>query len=431
MLDVKYYKDYRHNYLIIKGNSDSTENVYQRKMVTENRIQGLLVSQERYINGEILLYYEITSRQSLFSIYDGRNIGMKELCRFFVQLKIVNDMLQKYLLDGSCLLLMPEYVFQNIETGEYSFLYYPDAEEGSFLQLMDFFISKVDNEDLKAVETVYKIADLVQREQFVLDEVLKWFQDDVVGEEVRNVEGVRHQKAECDNQSRQEENLYDEEIETVPLKPLSEEIKKHGTRRILKQAAVAWGIGIAGAGALTYVMCSYRLSYQEEIYLIAGWIMVTILLLGSTAWYFYSLFTQKGHEKEKENTKEVHYYMPTYENNTSMPDSDLGNTVYIPWTENYENKLYSLDRKIKCHIDLGSLPLVVGKLAGAVDMVIDEHSISRMHAKFFRDGNKIYVTDLNSTNGTFRNGMRLAPNASEIIEPGDEIRLGKLKFIYR
>ena len=84
MLDVKYYKDYRHNYLIIRGNSDSTENVYQRKMVTENRIQGLLVSQERYINGEILLYYEITSRQSLFSIYDGKNIGMKELCSFFV-----------------------------------------------------------------------------------------------------------------------------------------------------------------------------------------------------------------------------------------------------------------------------------------------------------------------------------------------------------
>lgn len=431
MLDVKYYKDYRHNYLIIKGNSDSTENIYQRKMVTENRIQGLLVSQERYINGEILLYYEITSRQSLFSIYDGRNIGMKELCRFFVQLKIVNDMLQKYLLDGSCLLLMPEYVFQNIETGEYSFLYYPDAEEGSFLQLMDFFISKVDNEDLKAVETVYKIADLVQREQFVLDEVLKWFQDDIVGEEAKNVEGVRHQKAVCGKPSRQEENLYDEETENVLLKPLSEGIKKHETKKTLKQAAVAWGIGIAGAGALIYVMCSYRLSYQEEIYLILGWIMVAVLLLGSTAWYIYSLFAQKGHGEKQENTNEVHYYMPTYENNTPMPDSDLGNTVYIPWTENYENKLYSLDRKMKCHIDLGSLPLVVGKLAGAVDMVIDEHSISRMHAKFFRDGNKIYVTDLNSTNGTFRNGMRLAPNASEIIEPGDEIRLGKLKFIYR
>lgn len=423
MLDVKYYKDYRHNYLIIKDNSGSKENMYQRKMVTENKIQGLLVSQERYINGEVLLYYEITSRQSLFSIYDGKTIGMKELCRFFVQLKIVNDMLQNFLLDGSCLLLMPEYVFQNIETGEYAFLYYPDAEESSFLLLMDFFISKVDNEDLKAVETVYKIADLVHREQFVLDEVLKWFQDDIVEEDGKNVDEIRDRKVECD--------IYSQKEETAPLKPLPEEMKKSERKITLKQTIFAWGIGIAGASALIYTMCSYQLSYQEEIYLIAGWVVVAGVLLGSAAIYLHSVFTQKRCGKEQENIKEVYRYVPTYENGMSMPDSDLGNTVYIPWTENYENKLYSLDRKMKCHIDLGSLPLIVGKLAGAVDMVIDEHSISRMHAKFFRDGNKIYVTDLNSTNGTFRNGMRLAPNASEIIEPGDEIRLGKLKFIYR
>lgn len=41
------------------------------------------------------------------------------------------------------------------------------------------------------------------------------------------------------------------------------------------------------------------------------------------------------------------------------------------------------------------------------------------------------MTDLNSTNGTFKNGLRLTPNTSEILEPGDEIRLGKLKFVYR
>lgn len=74
MFDVKYYKDYRHNYLIIKENRNLKENVYQRKMVTENKIQGLLASQERYINGEVLLYYEITSKQSLLSIYDGKKL---------------------------------------------------------------------------------------------------------------------------------------------------------------------------------------------------------------------------------------------------------------------------------------------------------------------------------------------------------------------
>lgn len=430
MLDVKYYKDYRHNYLIIKDNGNLSENVYQRKMVTENKIQGLLVSQERYVNGEVLLYYEITSRQSLLSIYDGRKIGMEELCRFFIQLKIVNDMLQKYLLDGSCLLLLPEYVFKNIETGEYAFLYYPGSEEKSFFQLMDFFISRVDNEDMKAVETVYKIADLVHREQFVLDEVLKWFQDDIVGEE-RNIEETQGDEIGCGKNNWQQEDASKKEVKTNLPQSMEGEKESIQKERSIRQLAALWGAGIVGSGILVYIGYTYQLSYQEEIYLIAGWVIAAGLLLGSLAWYAYPLLLKRKCQEEQKDVKEVYRYVPTYENDVPTSDSDFGNTVYIPWTENYENKLYSMDRKIKCHIDLGRLPLIVGKLAGAVDMVIDEHSISRMHAKFSREGNKIYVTDLNSTNGTFRNGMRLSPNASEVIEPGDEIRLGKLKFIYR
>ena len=99
--------------------------------------------------------------------------------------------------------------------------------------------------------------------------------------------------------------------------------------------------------------------------------------------------------------------------------------------ENCENKLYGVGKSNKNHIDLNRLPLTVGKLAGSVDMVIEDQSISRRHARFFREGNRVYMSDLNSTNGSFKNGVRLLPNASEVLEPGDEIRLGKLKFIYR
>lgn len=375
MLDVKYYRDYRYNYLIIKDNGCLSENTYQRKMITENKIKGLLASQERYINGDILLYYDITSKQSLFSIFDGKSIGMEQLRKFFVQLKAVNEMLQKYLLDGNGLILLPEYIFQNIETGEYFFLYYPDPEEGKFPQLIEFFIARVDNEDMKAVECVYKIADLIHRDQFVIDEILKWFQDDT-----ENYADDMIDRREYQYQTEQDDNRF-YKIEDELSERKENDRKKKGICRIISD------------------------------------------------------FFKKIRNKSKtENVEEGYRYMETGE--TIIPAitesaKDEGNTVFIPWTETCENKLYSMDRKNKCHIDLGRLPLTVGKLAGAVDMVINETSISRMHARFSRSGTRIYITDLNSTNGTFRNGMRLTPNASEIIEPGDEIRLGKLKFIYR
>lgn len=464
MLDVKYYKDYRHNYLILKDNGCLGENVYQRKMVTENRIRGLLTCQERHINGEILLYCEITSRQSLFRICDGKRIGMEQLRAFFLQLKMVNDLLQKFLLDGSCLVLQPEYIFQDIETGEYSFLYYPDPEEGSFGGLLDFFLARVDNEDMKAVETVYKIADLVGREQFVLDEVLKWFQDDGAEDE-RSREasfqgksgqgGLFRETAFSDGgtqdtelpeeewtQNRESEkgSLSEQGVPSREFPPgkgfggrsLFGNGRDMGMGRRVLYLIPLWVAGAVGAGILLYVKRAYSLSYQEETLLVAGLMALMAAMAGSVLWLVRSILLKRTCDrKTQEETGEEGRFAPTYESVPAQAAAGAGNTVYIPWAENCENKLYSMDGKNKCHIDLGRLPLTVGKLAGAVDMVIDEKSVSRMHAKFSRTENNVFITDLNSTNGTFRNGMRLSPNASEMIEPGDEIRLGKLKFIYR
>ncbi len=370
MLETKYFRDYRHNYLIIKDNGCLLQNTYQRKMITENRIKGLLTSQERNINGEVLLYYEITSKQSLFSIYDGKCICMSQIQELFMQLKLVNDMLLNYLLDGSCLLLLPEYIFQDLETKEFYFLYYPDPEEGGFEKLIDFLIARVNSEDMKAVEIVYKIADLFHQDRFVLDEILKWFQEE--------------EESVC---SISENTTWGYQEKNEPVNTSQEEESMEGG---MEKERISWFNRIISA-------------FLEKI----------------------------KRKKASGKREEIYQYAQTNEEIIYEQRLDVGNTVFIPWTESCENKLYSMDKKNKCHIDLEKLPLTVGKLAGAVDMVINENSISRMHAKFSRNGNKIFITDLNSTNGTFRNGMRLSPNASEIIEPGDEIRLGKLKFVYR
>lgn len=419
MLDTKYYKNYRHNYLIIKDNGCLLENVYQRKMVTENKIKGILLTSEKHINGELLLYCEITSKQSLQSLFEGKPIDMAFLRSFFVQLKMVNDALQKYLLDGSCLVLLPEYIFQDIGTEEVSFLYYPDPEEGSLLQLVDFFISRVKEEDTEAVETVYKIADLIGREQFVLDEILEWFSNDA------------EDCAESKSEDLHEADAMREQ-ETISWEANGWEREPESDRNLIRVIPPV-AIAAVGAGVLIYLMCTFQFSYKEKIYLIVGWGVITAILLGTAIWYFLPVIVRIGKGKNKEDQrpeKQDRLFMPTCENHVPQK-ADVGNTVFLPWTENCENKLYGIDRKNKYHIDLVRLPLTVGKLAGMVDMVINEQSISRMHARFSRSGNKVYITDLNSTNGTFRNGMRLEPNSSEIIEPGDEIRLGKLKFIYR
>lgn len=42
-----------------------------------------------------------------------------------------------------------------------------------------------------------------------------------------------------------------------------------------------------------------------------------------------------------------------------------------------------------------------------------------------------YLEDMNSTNGTFKNGLRMQPYEKRKLEEGDEITFGKRTLIYR
>lgn len=82
------------------------------------------------------------------------------------------------------------------------------------------------------------------------------------------------------------------------------------------------------------------------------------------------------------------------------------------------------------NIPLDHLPMTVGKLANVSDVVIDDAAVSKMHARFEERDGKVYVCDLNSTNGTVRNGVLLGINQPVALEPGDRIRFGRTSFTY-
>jgi ribosomal protein L37AE/L43A len=60
-----------------------------------------------------------------------------------------------------------------------------------------------------------------------------------------------------------------------------------------------------------------------------------------------------------------------------------------------------------------------------------EYGLSRQHIRIDRHLDIIYVTDLESSNGTYLNSRILTPHMKRIIRSGDELRLGELKIIVR
>lgn len=68
------------------------------------------------------------------------------------------------------------------------------------------------------------------------------------------------------------------------------------------------------------------------------------------------------------------------------------------------------------------MEILIGK-SEICDYKINEQFVSREHCKFIAQNEIYYVIDLNSTNGTFINGVRIKPNERVLVEEGAEIML--------
>lgn len=54
--------------------------------------------------------------------------------------------------------------------------------------------------------------------------------------------------------------------------------------------------------------------------------------------------------------------------------------------------------------------------------------VSRLHAALKREGKRVFIMDLGSSNGTFLNGKRLQPHVEYLLNHSDIFSLGKLKI---
>lgn len=72
---------------------------------------------------------------------------------------------------------------------------------------------------------------------------------------------------------------------------------------------------------------------------------------------------------------------------------------------------------------------LIGRKASAVDgLVTSSKLIGRVHCKIIRNGYSFSVVDLQSTNGTFINGVKIRPNEMTALSDGDILCLAKEKF---
>ena len=387
MLKTEYVRNLHYNYERLLLDQAPEEKRYQYCILSRGGIKGLLPCSLRYINGMTYLYYDISSKQSIVQLFGNKFITKDWLRDFMWSFQQIRQELDRFLLDGHNIIWYPEHVFQDLDSRVFSFMYIPYHErENGLLKLVDFWVEHIDYEDETLVEFVYHIHDQLEKngEAYLQSQI---FKDAEVLEQRHLVTSdepiVREQTAPV---LVKNEQTFDPKEEKKGLFSIFE-----GKKRKNKEARE-----------------SYCQVMQEA-------------MNGCTV------------------ANETNYHAATeYEYNEKArtdcdyQDEEFGRTVYIEERADPStvvHYLYSPEGKRLASLETASLS--IGKKKGEVDLVLNDLSVSRMHARIIKEGSEIYLEDLNSTNGTFKNGLRLEPYERRKLETEDEIKCGNVILVFR
>jgi pSer/pThr/pTyr-binding forkhead associated (FHA) protein len=111
--------------------------------------------------------------------------------------------------------------------------------------------------------------------------------------------------------------------------------------------------------------------------------------------------------------------------NQSFPDKTmvLGRpSLQVP-------SLVSLSRPYE-KILLDKNTLLIGRLSDSVDYVIQNRAVGKIHAEIKKNGDRYFIMDLNSVNGTYVNGERLICNTETPMNNGDKIILANEPYTF-
>ena len=384
MLNIEFVRSLNSNYERIKLDKIPEERKYQYCILGRCQIKGLLPCSLRYINGIAYLYYNISSKQNLALLYGNRSISREWVRDFIWSLKQLQQELGRFLLDMNNILWFPEQIFQDLENNVFSFLYIPYYEgDSSFMKLMEFWVEHIDYDDEVLVDCVYRMYERLERNGEV-------YLQSQIFEDVGCLEEVKMPELVCT--VLEEKVVEDGETgETAAAINGSETNETEETQKTSRE-------GRKG---------------------------------------IFNILERKRNQNRKEREayrRNIHQAMAGYAvaEETTYEKSAYGQTVYIeerPELEERAHRLLTPEGRLLAGLEKTALS--IGKKKGEVDLVLEDNSVSRIHARITNAVGWFYLEDLNSTYGTFKNGVRMQPYEKKKLEEGDEIKCGKVAFIFR
>lgn len=438
-MQIDYKRDLNHTYVILQEEKEPDTASYQIRMLLTNAIPGLLDCKIGKMDDKTLFYYEVTSRQSLQSVFEQRSIEAEALRKLFEQLLDLLEELGQYLLAPDGLVLQPELVFADANLENFSFCYLPGKQghtgcfQKQIRELMEYLLPKLDHQEQDAVVLGYGLYREISAEIFSVEMIQALlYQTGKEKKETTEQEGKERPREE-NPPVQMEETLWGEQeaeaAAVVGIVSLALELASRWKKRQSGTETGSYGkaAGIRKQGETGDVFSEYqnRKGLKQK----------------DGTWNPKSDTEQQGWKRDSSVEKEK-----TWEKNEEQENRKMHSLMEL---EGHEEDLFGKTELLTSPEDEGraylipidpiDLPLIpiergstlIGKLSAAADVILPYRTVSRLHAKLVSTEEGDYLLDLNSRNGTTVNGVPLMGETKKKLEDGDDISFAGKKYRYK
>lgn len=376
ILDEKYKKEADgKSYLFL----NKTKNTYEERMIREAMPAGVLpmVKSEQ----EDCYKYDITGRKTLSMTFERVPMNAEQVQKVLQGILTVLERSREYLLSEDCFVLQPEHIFLRIPEYEVTLCYYPEYSvsfQEQMGKLFEMLLNRVDYREEKAIALVYALYMQLQEPDMTLGRLKEKLSGHTAGEIQKTREAAEPEMSaeestagNVEEKGRKKQSFLGRIREEMSLKlPLQAVEKKSRVMREKK-----------------------------------------------------TLLQPVKNPPEAETVPPPAYVME------SVPEWGGQRTRVISVKKESEVPVLTSEETGEI-IRLVKFPFYIGSLAGYADYVIQSNTVSRFHAKLTKEGEEIFLTDLNSTNGTKVNGTLLNVQESVRLLQGDSISFADRRYCY-
>lgn len=467
-MDVSFKKDLRHNYLVLPKMDISNEEDYSVCMLQANSIDGIIKPEPRTIDNKVLYYYDITSKQSIDTIFVKNAINYEQLKQLFKDLSEVVEQAYEYLLNENDLVFEPEHIYIELTKGRANVGYLPGYNKDlgkQIVSLIEFLMNKVDYNDKEAVFYIYNLYAACRDEGFSFNNLLSAIRDNKSeqsmikkNKKVMNI-GVKKDNGQGDSpnldiqDATKEEHRLRKQI-PVMMEKVSEESEIY---YYALRTYIYTGACILGAIMVILIFFNMKVLYTPMGNRIDyGKLMALLLILLIIIGYLMKIVWNKNNRLTKIISKQE-YIDPRIEYSHKPQEENKPEHTKAEYEYTFQKKqearkelvdktestvllnanhppcgccLEPEDKDTYEIIAIRECPFLIGKQKSNVDYFLDKEVVSRYHVKITKEEESYYITDLNSTNGTTLNGEPLSCYQRHKLTKEDKVAIAGINYIF-